>query len=175
MQHASPAPWLLAATLLIAGALATVTWTSTSQVGVGVVTPPVHFVAGDNADNPRYMRSFELSTNATSFTAEVKPRPGAQTAVEDIVRIDNSAHAEERSIRLTATQVTNPNIEAFEWTIMDAGSPVATLDYRVASPEASFTLPAGETFEMDLHVDLADGAGRTNAGITFDLQMEVTP
>lgn len=159
---------------LVAGtALAAITWTSDSTLEVSAVSPPIQFAKGDNADNKRYFKSFTLSDNKTSFTAEVKPRGGADTTVKDVVRITGADS--DHQITLTATQVTNSNVEDFEWRIKDGSTRVATLDYLTSEPSASFSLPANQTYTFELKMDLADGAGRDNAGITFDLQLEVGP
>ncbi len=164
-----------AALLLATSAYAAVSWTSTSTLTTSIIEPPVQFVKGDNADNRRYMRSFDLSTNGTAFTAEVKPRAGAEMTVRDVVRVDNSAGSSDFAIELTGTQIVNVYLERFEWNIRNGSTNVANLDYLAANPQATFTLPTGQVFTMDLVVDLADGAGRTNAGVSFDLTMEVTP
>lgn len=164
---------LLAAATLAAGVQAAVTWTSQSTVTTDVRVPPAAFEKGSNAENNRYFKNFELSTNQTSFTAEVKPRAGADTTVTDVLDLVN-AGGQSRSVTLSATQVSNEKVEQFEWRILDGGTLVATVDYLSASPQASFTLPASTTYTFDLRVDLADGAGNKNAGISFDLQLEVT-
>lgn len=164
---------ILVLSLMAGTAMAAIVWTSTSTIDVSAVPPPIQFTKGDNADDRRYFRSFTLSENKTSFTAEVKPRGGADTTVKDVVRITGAGS--DHQVTLTATQVTNPNVEDFEWRIKDGSTQVATVDYLTSSPSASFTLPASQTYTFELKVDLADGSGRDNAGISFDLQLEVDP
>lgn len=165
---------MLVAVLLIATAWAATTWTAASTLEVRSSSPPAFIAKGSAADEPRYFRSFDLSTNQTAFSAEVKPRAGADMYVADVFEVTNAASTT-LSITLRATQVTNPRVEAFEWTVRNGTTPVATLDHLAASPAASFSLAAGQTFEVDIRIDLADGAGKANAGISFDLWLEVTP
>lgn len=149
------------------------TWTSETSLGVEATAPPITFEKGETADDERWFRSFELSAEETAFTAEVKPRGGAHVTIEDVVRL-NSTDDEPRTVRLTGTAVTNDEVEVFAWTIRDGGSALAELDHKEADPSASVEVPAGDRFAMDLEIDLADGAGRTNAGISFEIQLEVT-
>lgn len=165
---------LAAVLLLAAGAQGLISWESNGTLEVRTIVPPTHFEKGDNADDNRWMKSFTLSQNKTSFDAEVKPRPGAKAYIQNVTTLNN-ADDESRSITLTGSQVTNSKVEQFEWEIVDGGGQhVATLDHLTADPSASFSLPAGTEYRMDLEIDLADGAGRVNAGISFTVQLEVT-
>lgn len=166
--------WALAGVLVAAGAQAMIAWSSQSTLTTSVVAPPVTFSKGDNADDARWFKSFDLSTNQTSFDATAKPRGGADVTVTDVVRLVEHTGLS-RSVSLTASQVTNANVEDFEWIVRNGSTEVGRLDYLATSPSLGFTLPAGGTYTFDLKMDLADGAGRTNAGISFDLTLEVTP
>lgn len=165
---------VIAALLLLALAVqGATTWTSDSAVTLETTSPPVTFAKGDNADDRRWFRSFDLSTNATSFTAEVKPRAGSHVYIEDVAKLA-STDDEARTVTLTGTHVSNAKVERFEWEVFDGVSHVGQLDHKDADPSTSFSVPGGNSFRMDLEIDLADGAGRANAGITFEVQLEVT-
>lgn len=164
---------LAAILVLAAGADGLQSWTSDSTLKTHSLAPPMHFEKGDNADDKRWFKSFSLSTNKTSFTAEVKPRAGGTVYISDVVRTVN-ADDEQRSIVLTGSEVTNSKIEAFEWHVRDGSSRVAALDHTTADPSASYTLPADGAYRLDLKIDLEQGAGRHNAGISFTVQLEVT-
>lgn len=149
------------------------TLTSESSVQVETTSPPLQFEKGDKADDKRWFKSFELSTNKTAFTAEVKPRAGSHVYIQDVAKL-KSTDDEARTVTLTGTHVSNAKVERFEWEIYDGVSRVGQLDHKDADPSTSFSVPASGSFRMDLETDLADGAGRANAGITFEVQLEVT-
>jgi hypothetical protein len=165
---------LLAATLAVAlGGQAALQWAATSTITTRAQDPPVAFELGDQAGDARWFATLDLSTNATSFTAEVDARAGATMVVTDAVRLAETGGAE-RSVTFTGSSVSNARIEAFDWDVRNDTASQATVDHLAASPSASFTLPADTTYELDLRVDLADGAGSNNATATADLDVEVT-
>lgn len=169
---AVPALALAGLVLAAVGVQAAITWSSTSTLTTSVAAPTVYFQEGVGAGKTRYFASFALSQNATSFTAEFKPRIGADTTVKDVVRI-TSASAASRSVTFTATQVANANVERFLFLVKDGSTVIATVDYLAASPSATFTLPAGATFKLDLRVDLTDAATVGNTNVAFDLRVSV--
>lgn len=175
MSRAPPAAAavLVAGVLLAGAAIAAVSWTSVGSLHTSVGTPAIQFVQGPGANNTRYFSAFALSANATAFSGTFKGHAGADQTVKTVVSLhnrDTAAH----TVTLTATRVTNAQVEAFAWTMRNGTVAVATLDYRAASPSATIALPAGGTFPMDLRLDLADGSGRNNVAVNFDLRVAVT-
>lgn len=154
------------------GVQAAITWSSTSTLTTSVAAPTVYLQEGVGAGKARYFSSFALSQNATSFTAEFKPKIGADTTVKDVVRIASASSAA-RTVTFTAAQVANANVERFLFLVKDGGTTIATFDYLAASPSATFALPAGATYKLDLRVDLADAATVGNTNVDFDLRVSV--
>lgn len=171
-----PVPTLLlvAVASLAAMASASIAWDSQGTLSAHGQDPPIVFEAGDNADNPRWFKSFEITSDNTSFSAEIKPRAGAGTHVEDVVRLHNPS-GQERHVTVTGSSVDNDNVETFHWTITDdADETVATLDHKDADPSTDLTLPASETYTFAVTVETKIGAGSINAGIAFSVGLEVT-
>jgi len=146
---------------------------SDSTITTKTIPPRVYFEKGDNADDKRWFKSFTLSTNKTSFDAIVKPRAGGNTYIPDGVDPTSRDDAS-RSIELTGSEETNSKIEVFRWCIYDGTTNTATLDHQDSNPSTNFTLPSNGQYRIDLHVDLAQGASKSNAGIDFWVQLEVT-
>lgn len=158
--------------VLVAGTtVAAIVWTSTSSVDVGAVDPPVQFTQGDNSDDRRYLRSFVLSTNQTSFTTEIQPRLGADVHVTDMVRLHNQ-DATSRTITLTGSTVSDIDVQRFSWRVMDGSTLIATIDHLSDTPSVQFTMASGATFEFDLRIDLADTSSASTQP-AFELQLEV--
>lgn len=167
---------VLAALALIVVALqaqAAIRWSSTGSLAASVTDPRIELQAGSGASNSRYVKDLEISTNGSAFTGTVKPKSGADLRVKDVVRIANVDDGA-RTVTMRADQVSNARYEVFTWAARNATATVATFDYLVATPSASFTIPAGETIQLDLRVDLADGAGNDNAAISFGLWLVVS-
>ncbi len=166
---------LLIATLigLSLAATAGITWSTQTNVQAHATDPPLVFEAGDNADNPRWFKSFEISDDNTSFTAEIIPRAGAGAHVEDVVRLTND-NAQQRYVTLEGTPIDNEHIPTFEWTLTDDDETVTTLDHTQPDPSTTFTLPPNETVTFAITVQTEPGAGKHNAGISFTLSLEVT-
>lgn len=156
----------------VLGVQALPAWESTTTVTVGVQAGPCVFQLGDGASNSRYFKHVTLSTNGTSFTAEAKVRAGGDMVVADVIRLTNSGAVSENVI-LRGTEVTNARVEMFTWTVKDGATTVATLNLRESGPLASFTLPAGTTYGIDVRVKLAEGSGNHNAKEPFSIWMEV--
>lgn len=173
--HAGPAGALAAVLALVAaaaGAGAAVTLRSDSTLLVGVQPPPVGFEAGPGAERARHVSGFALSPDGTSLTVTMKPKPGASMNVKDLAFVLNRDDAP-RTVSFRAAQVPNASVEAFTWTVRDGNAVVAVFNQKAASPTATFTLPAGARFSVDVRVDLAEGAGRHDAAVTTGLGMEV--
>lgn len=173
--QAGPAGALAAVLLLVsaaAGAGAAITVRSESAILVGVLLPPVGFEAGSGAQSGRHVSSFTLSANHTSFTLTLKPKPGASMNVKDVAVVFNRDDAA-RAVTFQAAQVGNASVETFTWTVRDGNAMVAVFNQKASSPTATFTLPAGARYSVDVRVDLAEGAGRHDATITSGLGMGV--
>jgi hypothetical protein len=166
---------VVAASLVGVGAQAAITMTSSSNsdVTVDVLEPPVTFEKGENADDKRWFNSFSMSTNKTSFSATVKPRVGGHSYIHDVVRT-LSQDDQDRTITLTGSQESNAKVERFQWRVYNGSNFKGVMDHTASNPSAQFTLPSQEKFRLDLEIDLEQGAGKKNAGISFWVQLEVT-
>lgn len=154
-----------------AGAAATVA--AVSHLHVGVRAPPVAFEQGPGASSLRHVEGFSLSLNKTSFSLTLKPKPGAGLVVKDLARVSGASEAA-REVTLRGEAVDNARVESFTWTIRNGTTVVAVLNHKAASPSATFTLPAGARYALDLGIDLAEGAGQHNARAPFGLRLEVS-
>lgn len=173
-QRPVPTILLVAVAALAVATSASIAWGSQGTLNTQSQDPPIIFEAGDNADNPRWFNSFEITSDNTSFSAEIKPRAGAGTHVEDVVRLHNPS-GQEQHVTVTGSNVDNDNVETFHWTITDdADETVATLDHKDVDPSTNLTLPASETYTFAVTVETKIGAGSMNAGIAFSVGLEVT-
>ena len=161
---------LLAVTL---SAQAGISWTSTGAIDTQAQEALVRLEAGAGATNSRYVKDFEISANKTGFTGEVKAKAGADMTLKDLVRAHNADDAPV-TVTLRATQSSNAQMQAFTFTVRNETGAVATLDYKAASPSATFAMPVGATYQFDLRIDLADGAGNHNANVDIAFSMEIT-
>lgn len=170
----SRAPHVLAIALVAAGAAAAASVVvSNSTLDVGVIAPSVHFEKGASSENSRWFKHVILSANKTVVDIDAKPKVGAGTFVQDVLRVVNERPGS-RSVTLSASPVQNTNVRSFSWVVKDGVTTVARLDYKTATPTATFTLPASATYRLDLEVDVVEGAGKNNAKATFDLRLGVT-
>jgi len=147
--------------LAAAGAIAAVTVTSSSTITTSVTPPPVQFAAGAGSTNTRYVGDYSLSTNATSFEGTFKGRAGGDATVKNVTQIRNTMSVSQ-TVTLSATQVTNPRVTAFTWTVKDASTTIGTLDHKATSPILTFTIPAGMTYTMNERLKVAGGSGNNN-------------
>lgn len=150
--------------LLVASgaALAGIAVTSTSTLTLGVREPPVHFSVGVGAERGRYVSDVSVTPNGTSFGATITGRLGGDATVKNVVRLVSVAGAD-RSVELRGTQVTNPNVPIHTWTLRSGATTIAVLDMRTASPGATFTLPAGATYDLDMRVKVLRGVAANEA------------
>lgn len=163
MRFAGLAGAIVLLLLLVAGAQAALSLTSISTVEVGVRAPPASFTLGANADKPRYVTNVAVTPNGTSFTAQITGRLGGDATVKDIVRLTSTV-SDAKTITLRGTQVSNLNVPIHTWTVRSGGSTVvATLDMRAPNPAASFMLPAGATYELDMRVKVIRGVASSEA------------
>lgn len=161
------------ALLLVAPlAAAAITFVSLGTLTVSTLAPATHFVKGEGGENGKHIGHLTVSANGTRFSAGVKPRAGAEVVVKDVVRLVSDRGAPIH-LTLRGSPVLNPQVTAFQWTVRDGTTPVAVLDYKTASPTATVTLPAGATYLLDLRVELAEGAGKDNAAVSFTMDLEV--
>lgn len=162
-----------AALLLFAGsALAGIVWTSTSTITSGVVAPPVRFDDGPGATNSRYVHDYQPTVNRTGFTATLGGKVGADVRVKDVVRV-TSVDDVARNVTIRAISVTNANVASFTWSVKDDGATIATIDMKTATPQCSFVLPAGASFDLDLRLQILKGAGKNNATQPFELWLVI--
>lgn len=164
----------LAAVVVASGtAWAAISWTSAATVVVGVGGPPTYLDAGVGATKDRYIGSFTLSANLTSFSATLHPRFGAAVNVKDVFRVVSNTTGT-NSVTLSGTQVGNAQILVYTWTVKDGSTTVATLDMKGASPGVTFALPASASYKVDLRIQTADGAGANNADLLTAIGMRVS-
>lgn len=153
-------------------AYAAITLGSSSHLSVTAAAPSIHFEHGEGADNKRHIKAVTLSPNATQFTVEVRPKPGAEIEVDQVVILVND-RATNQTVTLRTTQVTNSFIETFQWHLRQDGIPFASLDHLAASPSVTFTLPAGERVSFDLTIALKDRAGKDSVSGHYPVAVEV--
>lgn len=155
------------ALLLASGAHAAITLSSIdSTIDVSVRAPPVSFLLGAGANKERYFSEISLTPNGTSFAAGITGRLGADILVKDVVRLTNSASGD-RTVTLRGVQVTNVYVPIHSWTVRSGGSTtVATMDMRASDPTATFNLPQGATYELDMRVKVLRGVAANEATFT---------
>lgn len=165
----------LALLVIAVEAHAGIAWISPrGQLDTSVMAPPLIFAEGEGAASNRYVKDITFSENRTSFTGTIRGKAGADAVNEDVLRLNHQGNAS-LAVTLRAAQITNPHVEAFVWTLRDGDAIVATLDHRAQSPSASFVVAPGASLAMDVRVDLADGSGKHNARVAFDLHAEAGP
>ncbi len=176
---------ILATLLIVAGAGAaaiTISYTTDSTVTTQTVSPPIQFVAGDDAGPSTltdYVTAYTISTNKTFFTSTVKGVPEATLTVDSYFKLDNTDDAS-RSVTLTTSQVTNAKVTAYTLQIYDSSDTLLdTLDFKAVSPSATFTVPAdggAEPVYAKLTLTLATGTTDTDlgGGLSNDLAMTIS-
>lgn len=172
MRRRAPIAAAASILLLAAGADAAVGYFATSTLDVSVIAPPVRFEAGNGASS-RFVSSFTLTTNATSFSAVLEAKAGGEVRVKDVAVLVNDG-ASARTVTITGSQVANANVLEFTWTVKNGSDAIATLDMRAAPTSASFTLPASGAFSLDERLKLVGGAGKNNATVSFTMGMSLS-
>lgn len=144
---------------------------------VGVVgtggTTGVRFVEGAGGANPQYFHDYDVSDDGAAFRGVFKPKSGANTTVKDVVRITNTG-ASSRTIVLSGDPLVSSQVQWANWTIRTASAGVGSLNYRDATPQATFSLAAGSTVLLDLTLHLREGSDAFNSRFHLNLQMEAT-
>lgn len=163
---------LLVVGLFVASVQAAVTFRSQSTLTTSVGAPLAEFAAGTGASRNPFVSDFALSANKTSFTGTMVGRAGGAVYVRDVADLV-SRDASSRTVTLRATQVTNAKVTELTWTVRNGTTTVATLDVRSATPTASFTLPAGSTYALDLRATLLPGAGHNDADVALGTGVSV--
>lgn len=162
------------ATVGIAAAAVTVTYTNPSSLTTSVVAAPVQFEAGDDSAIGRYVTAYAISSNRTYFTSSVSGIPEGSVAVGSYVKIHNVDSAS-HGVTLATTQVTSAGISAYTLALLNpAAATQATLTFTDASPSATVTIPAGETWTGKLTLTLGTAAGLNNATVTRSVTMSIT-
>lgn len=166
----------VAAVVIIAaatGVQAAISWSTTSTIATSVGAPPVQLELGNGANKTHYFSPpLTLSANGTLVSGTLSAKAGADARVKEVLKIANRDVATQ-NVTLTATQVTNANVEAFSWSLYNGSTLVGILDLKSATPSLAFALPPSTTYRLDLRIDLADGAGNTNSPASFDLSERV--
>ena len=161
----------------LASAAIALTYTTTSTVTTGVTPVPVQFVAGDDSGPSTltdYVSAYTISTNKTYITATVNGVPEASLAVGSFTKLQNVDDAS-HSVTLSTTQVVNSYVAQYELAIYNSADALQdTLNMTVASPSASITIPAGETFYATLTLRLGSGAGIDNVALTNAVTLSVS-
>ena len=161
-----------AALALLATAQAGVQWSATGALHTSVAGPPVVFEAGAGGLNTRYFEGFAVSSAGTSFSADFKAKAGGETRVKDVAHLVSRADGA-RTVTLRAPQTTSAGLTAFAWTVRDGSTAVASLDTLLPGASATFTMPAGARFDLDLRARIVEGAGRHDTTVPFSITMEV--
>lgn len=162
---------VLVSAALVAGA--TVTLRSTSSLTTTARETPIHFETGAGAGNPRYVQNLAVSGNGTTFTGTVVGRIGGEVFVKDVVRVASTSGAA-RTVTLKGSSVADVTVPSFTWTLRNGTTTVGTMDMKAGSPSLTFTLPAGETDQLDLRIRIVKGAGTNNATFSFSTWLVVT-
>lgn len=131
------------------------------------------FVAGAGAANARRVSALAIASDEGAFSASMRGSAGVDVVVSDVVRLENPGYAA-HPVQLTATRVTNTAIQAMEWRVYNGTALVATLNLKATSPNASFTLPAGESYAFAWRLDLSDSAGSHDAQGTWGMTVVAT-
>lgn len=178
-RWAAAKPLLATALLVSAGVAAaaiTVSYTTSSTITTSVTAAPVQFVAGDDAGPSTlttFVTAYVISSNKTYVTATVKGVPEATMTIDSFVKLSNVDSAS-RTVTLTTTQVSNAYVGAYTLKVYNPSSVLQdTLTLTAASPSASFTIPAGQTFTGKLTLTLLTGAGADNVALTPSISMTV--
>ena len=163
---------LVIGVLLAAGGLAaaavTLTYSTPSTLTTSVTPPPIQFVAGDDSALSDYVTAYAISGNKTYLTTTVKGVPEASLAVGSffkLTNVDDTSHG----VTLSTANVTNSLVTAYTLQIYDGSNALqGTLDLRAATatPSATVTIPAGETWYVKLTLTLATTAGANNVALS---------
>lgn len=154
-------------------AAAVVTYGAPSALTITATAPPVVLEVGNGGAKERHFApALTTSPNGTTVEGAFRARAGADVTVKDVLRVVEAAGAPQ-SVTLAGERVSSDKVELFTWTVRDRGTTVATLDMRSASPSASFVLPSGSTYTLDLRMDLEDGSGKDTVPASFTLRVEV--
>lgn len=167
--------WVAVVVIIAAatGVQAAISWSTTSTTTTSVTPPPVQLELGNGANKTHYFSPpLTLSANGTLVSGTLSAKAGADARVKNVLKIANR-DAALQNVTLTATQVTNANVEAFTWSVYDGNTLVGILDLKSATPSLAFALPAAATYRLDLRIDIADGAGKDNSPTSFDLSERV--
>lgn len=164
----------LLATVSIAAASVTVTYTNSSTLATTVVAAPVQFEAGTDSGLGRYVTAYAISSNGTYFTSTVAGIPEGTVSVGSFVKIHN-VDTSNHGVTLATSQVTAAGISAYTLEILDASaSSAGTLTLTAASPSVTVTIPAGETWTGKLTLTLGSAAGLNNATVSRSVSMTVS-
>lgn len=179
-EWAASKPLAVLVLLLVAGAAAaaiTITYSTSSTLTTSVAAVPVQFEAGADAGPSAlgsFVTSYAISTNRTYVTATVKGVPEATLDVDSFLRLHNVDSAA-RTVSLSSAQLSNAYVSAYTLRVYDGGGVLrGTLTLTDASPAASFTMPAGETWRARLTLTLLSGAGADNVALSPAVSMSVT-
>lgn len=159
----------------LAAAAVTITYSNQSTLTTSVTPPPIQFVAGDDSTLGDYVTAYAISTNKTYLTTTVKGVPEASLAVGSFFKLTNVDDAS-HGVTLSTANVTNSLVTAYTMEIYDGSNALqATLDLRAATatPSATVTIPAGETWYVKLTLTLASTAGANNVALTNSLTLAV--
>lgn len=140
-----------------AAAAVNVTYSASSTLTLGAKAAPVTFAAGADSTPSDYVTSFSLSDNRTRFVAGVSGVPDATVVIDDLVQVKNEG-SRDHAVALLASTVADPLVRAYKIEIVSSGAVVGVLDLKTAAPEATFTLPKGQTYQGRVTIELAPGA-----------------
>lgn len=127
------------------------------------ILPPPRFEAGDDAAPGRYVASFDLAPDGTSFAASLRGVPEARVHMDSLFRLVNDDAGGPREVRLAATREgAAQGVEEARVTLRDAsGATLAVLDLLASSSNATFAIPPGSAVEGSWTFALGPGASPT--------------
>jgi hypothetical protein len=109
----------------------------------------LRFEAGEDAAPGRYVASFSLAADGTSFAASLRGVPEARVHADSLFLLRNDDPGRPHEVQVTAAREGGAQgVEEARIRLRDAGgATVAVLDLLAPAPSASFTLPAGARVE----------------------------
>lgn len=142
-----------------------------------VSTPDVIFAQGDDysAINLLGYATLSIGTSGTSATMSVSGIPGAaDLQLTNLLNITNQHVSQDYSVALARSAALDTDIGNFTVTIKNAADATQVTWYaKDAASATAFTLPAGETYTIDIRFLVSDGVAAGNLD-AFDLEFTLS-
>ena len=139
--------------------------------------PDVIFSAGDDyaAINALDYATLTIGPSGTSASLAIAGIPGASDLqLTNLLDITNQHVSSDYSVALTRSASLDADIDNFTITVKNAAdTTIMTWFVKDAASATSFTLPAGETYTIDIRFLIDDGVVAGNLD-SFDLQFSLT-